>query len=116
MSNRNTSLDNAKKITSLTDKAKKRGFDDKYYIESDRAENSAYKDYYLQSKIIERRQTNTREEEATEQIFVLLKNGKIDEFSNCSDIINTLRNKKFVLERLYFPEELRNDVKSLQLE
>jgi HD superfamily phosphohydrolase len=116
MSNRNTSLDNANKISSLTVKAKQRGFDKKYYIESDRAENSAYKDYYLQSTITKKRKTNTKEEEATEQIFVLLKNGKIDEFSNHSDIINTLRNKKFVLERLYFPEELRDEVKSLQLE
>ncbi len=103
----------AKKTASLISKANEMGFDDKYYIESDIPENSPYKDYYLQP--VSNHNDSSKEKEASQQIFILLKNGDTDEFSNHSDIINTLRNRKFVLERLYFPEKLRDDVNALKI-
>ncbi|GJQ50914.1 MAG: phosphohydrolase [Candidatus Kuenenia stuttgartiensis] len=100
----------------LIEQAKDKGFEHKYYIESDVAINTAYKDYYLFPKRNENKESidnKNTDEEATEQIFVLLKDGSIDEFSRQSEVINTLRNEKIILERLYFPEELKENIRKL---
>lgn len=107
-----------KVMVPLTEKAKKKRLEPKYYIESDVAVNTAYKDYYLFQKQNENKENNIRnnDEEATEQIFVLLKDGSFNEFSTQSDVIKALRNEEIISERLYFPEELKEDVKKLMRE
>lgn len=48
-----------------------------------------------------------------EQIYLFDRNLKYKELSNASKIIETLRNKSVISERLYFPEELRQEVKDI---
>ena len=48
------------------------------------------------------------DEEASEIIFLFDRNKKPQDLASVSEIINVIRNRSLRLQRLYFPEEIRD--------
>ena len=71
----------------------------------DNPSTSQYKDSYL---FVSRSEEIT-DEEASEIIFLFDKKKKPYDLANESNIINVIRNQPLQLQRLYFPEELREN-------
>lgn len=102
------------KVQKLFDLSERLGFPGEYYITEDRAEHSSYKDYYIFPQKNEANEGESQaNDEAREQIYLFDRSLKYKELSNASKIIETLRNKSVISERLYFPEEMRGEVKDI---
>lgn len=79
--------------------AKRAGFEPKYYIALDRPTDHPYIDDYL-----------IRRGEAAENIFLVDDDFNLIELAEYSELINAIRNKTFGVNRLCFPEELREGI------
>lgn len=77
--------------------ASQNGFDPEYYLVYDNAIHSPYKDDYL----------DPFSGKASERIFLLEENGSLVGLSEKSQLIQALKNRHIQIERLCFPEELR---------
>lgn len=78
------------------------GFDPEYYLILDRVSDDPYTDRYLWSS-----------REVGEHIFLVNDANELIELSQASDVIGALRNKTFSQDRLCFPEELRDSIRTL---
>ncbi|QGP92721.1 hypothetical protein MGLY_21100 [Neomoorella glycerini] len=87
-------------------------FPPEYYLASDSAENSPYKDYYIFPPGGEG-EKDEKAREATEQIYLFPKDLNPEELSNASDVVKALRNRKYIKERLYFPAEMREKINEI---
>lgn len=74
-----------------------------YYLATDDATSSSYKDSY----ILQKPQTDEKEDEreASEYILLFDQKGNGTELSKVSDVINTIRIKPISIYRLYMPKE-----------
>jgi len=80
--------------------AKRAGFEPKYYIALDRPTDHPYIDDYFRG-------------EAGENIFLVDDNLNLIELAEYSELIDAIRNKTFGINRLCFPEELRESITRL---
>lgn len=78
-------------------------------VEFDNPNTSSYKDNYLSIPA----GAGTDDEEASEQIILFDQNKEPRELASHSEIINMIRNRRILINRLYFPEELRQDVSGI---
>lgn len=100
----------AEKYNQAVQVIRNNGFLPEYYLAHDEAENCPYKDYYIfpaKTKIEEDTQ------EASLQIYLFDKNYQALEISNSSEVIRALRNREYTLERIYFPEEVQNEIQQI---
>jgi len=96
----------AKKYPAWQDKvykiAERAGFKPQYYIMVDRAADNPYVDYLLGSGLT-----------VGENIFLVDEDMQLIELAAYSELIAAIRNKTFSVDRLCFPEELREDITEL---
>jgi HD superfamily phosphohydrolase len=84
---------------------KENGLPREYYLLTDEATSSSYKDHYITQKL--KSEGNESEREASEQIFLFDKNGNGIELSTRSKIINQIRNEGIKINRMFVPEEIK---------
>lgn len=88
---------------------KKLGESYDYLVDFDNPNTSSYNDNYL----IIPADVGKDDEEASEQIILFDKKKGPRELATCSEIINMIRNRRILINRLYFPEELRQDASGI---
>lgn len=88
----------------------KKGYDPNFYLLQYEAKNIAYKEDYFLKK------SKGGDDEATSQIYVIDKKKNVKDLSDpdVSVLISELRNRAELLNRLYFPAELGDDVLDLR--
>ncbi|BAE85060.1 HD domain-containing protein [Desulfitobacterium hafniense] len=84
---------------------KEHGLPREYYLLTDEATSSSYKDHYITQK--PKSEGSENEKEASEQIFLFDKSGNGIELSNKSKIINQIRNEGIKIDRMFIPEQIR---------
>lgn len=97
-------MDRFSKIKELLEKT---GFDSNYYLAQDKAKHSTYQDYYLFS------QKAKNDEEASEDIYLFGEAGEYEELSNVSDLIRSIKNTTKLIDRVYYPAEIREDIQDI---
>lgn len=106
------SMEYIERIVNLRTICDNKGLPHNYYLASDEAPHSAYKDYYIVNKPKEKEGT-TEYKEASEQIYLFDEHGNGEELANASDLISAVRNKRVSIVRLYYPAEIRSEVERL---
>lgn len=98
-------------VIQLREACDRLGLVHQYYLKEDKVPHKTYEDYYIVSRQASEDQSGEEaDQEVSERIYLFDSNGGYEELSVASDIIGAIRNKKTIVKRFYYPEEIQETV------